>query len=65
MGLNKDQFEGRLARAIRARYKGLLDQLSEMVRDLPSDGGRKLLRWSTDPGLPDELRWAVIHLLVK
>ena len=56
---------GRLAGATRARYKGLLDQLSEMVRDLPSDGGRKLLRWSTDPGLPDELRWAITHLLVK
>ena len=56
---------GRLTKTARVRYKALLGQLSEMVKQLPSDGGRKLLRWSTDPGLPDELRWLVTHLLVK
>ncbi len=57
--------KGRLPKKTRVRHKDLLDQLSEMVKDLPSDGARILLEWSTRGRLPDEMRWVVTHLLVK
>ncbi len=32
---------------------------------MPSDGGQRLLEWSKDRRLPDELRRPVTHILVK
>ena len=55
--------KGRLGETIRTRYRGLLRQITEMVRNLPSDGTDKLLRWSGDRKLPSELHWLVVHLL--
>ena len=57
--------KGRLSKTTRIRHKALLDQLSEMVRRLPSDGARTLIGLSTRRRLPDELRWLVTHLLVR
>ena len=57
--------KGRLRGSIRERYGGLLDQITAIVRELPSDGGERLLRWSGDMGLPRELRWLVVHLLER
>ena len=55
----------RLPRDIRDRYGGLLDQISEMVRELPPDGADRLFRWSRDRWLPPELKRLVIHLLER
>ena len=55
----------RLSKQTRIRHEGLLNQLSEMVKSLPSDGARKLMVWSSEMRLPDELRWLVTHLLVR
>ena len=56
---------GRLSKETRTHYKDLLDQLSEMVKQLPTDGAKRLFGWSADRQLPKELRWMVTHLLVK
>ena len=55
----------RLEWSIRDRYGGLLDQITRIVRELPPDGADRLLRWSSDRGLPPELRWLVVHLLER
>ena len=57
--------KARLSEQTRIRHEYLLDQLWQTVRQLPSDGARRLIGWSTDRRLPDELRWMVTHLLVK
>lgn len=57
--------KGRLGKIIRDRYGGLLDQLTEIVWELPADGADRLFRWSVDRGLPSELRWLVVHLLER
>ena len=57
--------KGRLDKAIRTRYEGLLSQMTQMVRDLPPGGVDKLLRWAGDRTLPSELRWLVVHLLER
>ncbi len=56
---------GRLSKTTRIRFKALFAQLSEMVKQLPLDGGQRLLEWSKDRRLPYEPRWPVTHLLVK
>ena len=57
--------KSRLSEPTRIRHEYLLDQLWQIVKQLPSDGARRLIGWSTDRRLPDELRWIVTHLLVK
>ena len=57
--------KGRLPGNIRDRYGGLLDQITEMVRELPPDGANRLFRWSQDSRLPSELKRLVIHLLER
>ena len=52
---------GRLAKAVRTHYGGLLREITEMIGQLPPDGANRLLRWSGDRRLPDELRWLVVH----
>ena len=47
--------------SIRDHYGGLLDQITQIVRELPPDGGDRLLQWSGDRGLPRELRWLAVH----
>ena len=53
--------KGRLAEDIRDCYGGLLDEITETVRELPPDGANRLLRWSRDRRLPPELRRLAIH----
>lgn len=55
----------RLSKQTRTRHEKMLNQLSEMVKQLPSDGARRLIGWSADRQLPDELRWLLTHLLVR
>ena len=57
--------KGRLAENIRDRYGGLLDEISETVRELPPDGANRLLSWSRDRRLPPELRRLAIHQLER
>ena len=57
--------KGRLKESVRKHYDGLLKQTTETVRELPSDGGDRLLRWSGNRGLPPEIRWLVVHLLER
>ena len=57
--------KAKLRGSIRDRYGGLLEQITRIVRELPPDGADRLLRWSSDGGLPPELRWLVVHLLER
>lgn len=57
--------KARLDDTIRDRYGGLLEKITEVVRELPPDGANRLLRWSGDRRLPRELRWLVVHLLER
>ena len=41
---------------------GLLEQLSQLVRELPADGASRLQQWARDPALPRELRCLAVHL---
>ena len=55
--------KGRLGKEVRERYAMVLEEFTEMVRELPSDGAQRLLRWSANRKLPPELRRLAVHLL--
>ena len=55
--------KGRLGKRVRERYALVLEELSEMVRGLPSEGAQRLLSWPANRRLPPELRRLAVHLL--
>ncbi len=55
----------RLGPVVRQRHGRLLEQITEVVRELPGDGAAQLLRWYLNTTLPPALRRLLVHLLER
>ena len=55
--------KSKMSEQIRESYGWLLEEMRELLKELPADGAEQLHKWAADKELPEELRLLAVRLL--